>query len=170
MAASDVARPNKDTAAYVPAAVESSVSRSRAMVGGDRALVRRSPWLMRMKELSTCASEQDLILMLKREIKALEDCKVQPAAAGIGNKRKKVVKRKVRQGLIDCIVLNPHNPWNGYPEEKLGKCPQKFREFYAKEKARIDKVLEYEQALIKQFRTKGYADDYTEVSDNDDEN
>ncbi|CAO2145411.1 unnamed protein product [Urochloa humidicola] len=57
-----------------------------------------------------------------------------------------------------------------YPEEELGKCPEKFREFYAKEKALADKVLEYEDALIKQFRTKGFAEDYTEVSDNDDEN
>ncbi|CAL5098560.1 unnamed protein product [Urochloa decumbens] len=144
---------------------------------------------MRKKELSACASEQDLVLMLKREIKALVDRrreeraledrvagkKVQPVEeeakpARTGNKRKKVVKRKVPQGLIDAMILNPHDPWNGYPEEELGKRPKKFREFYAKEKALADKVLEYEQALIKQFRTKGYAEDYIEVTDNEDEN
>ncbi|CAO1945898.1 unnamed protein product [Urochloa humidicola] len=158
------------------------------MVGGDSEVVRRSPRLTRKEELRACMSEQDLILMLKREIKALIDRrreersledhvagkKVRSAEesepAGTRNKRKKVVKRKVPQGLIDCMILNPHNPWNGYPEEKLGKCPKKFRELYAKEKARTDKVLEYEHALIKQFRTKGYAEDYTEVSDNNDEN
>ncbi|CAL5019281.1 unnamed protein product [Urochloa decumbens] len=157
---------------------------------GDRAPIRRSPRLMRMKELSACTSEQDLILMLKREMKALMDRrreewaledrvpgkKVQSVgveampAARAGKKRGKVVKRKVPQGLIDYIILNPHNPWNGYPEEKLGKSPQKFREFYAKEKARADKLLEDQQTLIKQFRTKGYAEDYMEVSDNDEEN
>ncbi|CAL4995845.1 unnamed protein product [Urochloa decumbens] len=159
------------------------------MAGSDREL-RRSRRLMRKEELSACASEQDLILMLKREMKALmarrreewalEDRvagkKVQSVgeeaepAARAAKKRKTVVKRKVPHRLIDYIILNPHNPWNGYPEEKLGKCPQKFREFYAKEKARADKLLEYQQALIKQFRTKGYAEDYTEVSDNDEEN
>ncbi|CAO2140663.1 unnamed protein product [Urochloa humidicola] len=160
-------------------------ARSRAiMEGGDCALVRRSPRLKRKREFSACTSEQDLILQLKRELKALVDRgrkdrmvekKVQPAKdepepAGTEKKRKKVVKRKVPQELIDIIILNPHNPWNGYPEEDLGKCPKKFREFYAKEKALANKVLEYEHALIKQFRTKGYAEDYTEVSDNDDEN
>ncbi|CAL4911880.1 unnamed protein product [Urochloa decumbens] len=158
------------------------------MAGNDLEL-RRSARLIRIKELSACASEPDLILMLKREInahvhhrreeRALEDRvagkKVRPVEeeadpAGTGKKRKKVVKRKVPQGLIDTMILNPHNPWNGYREEELGKCPKKFREFYAKEKALADKVLEYEHALIKQFRTKGYAEDYTVVTDNDDEN
>ncbi|CAN6380396.1 unnamed protein product [Urochloa humidicola] len=158
------------------------------MADGNRHLViRRSPRLMRMKKLSACASEQDLILMLKREIKALIECrreewaledrvaakKVRPAgeeaepAARAG--KKKVVKRKVSQGLIDIMILNPHDPWNGYPEEKLGRCSQKFHEFYAKEKARADKVLEYEHALIKQFHNKGYAEDYTEVTDDDED-
>ncbi|CAN6373901.1 unnamed protein product [Urochloa humidicola] len=146
----------------------------------------RSPRLMRINELSACASEQDLILQLKREMKALRDRKreewalddrmagkkVGPAKekAEPANKRKKVVKRKVPKESIEYMILNPHNPWNGYPEQKLRKSPQKFREFYAKEKARADKFLEYQKALIKQFRDKGYADDYTEVTDDDDEN
>ncbi|CAO2145414.1 unnamed protein product [Urochloa humidicola] len=159
-------------------------ARSRA-AGGDHAPRRRSPRLMRKEELNMCTLEQDLILQLKREMKALRDRereewaledrmagkKVRPVKekAEPANKRKKVVKRKVPKESIEYMVLNPHNPWNGYPEEKLGKSPQKFREFYGKEKARADKFLEYQKALIKQFRDKGYAEDYTEVTDDEDE-
>ncbi|CAO2140664.1 unnamed protein product [Urochloa humidicola] len=156
------------------------------MEGGDRE-PRRSPRLMRMKELSACASEQDLILQLKREMKALRDRereewalqdrmagkKVHPAkeeAEPANKRKKKVVKREVPKESIEYMILNPHNPWNGYPEEKLGKSSQKFREFYVKEKARADKFLEYQKALIKQFRDKGYADDYTEFTDDEGEN
>ncbi|CAN6330234.1 unnamed protein product [Urochloa humidicola] len=156
------------------------------VAGGDSAPTpkRRSPRLKRKMELSACTSEQDLILQLKRELKALVDrgrkdrttgkkvhpAEEEPELAGNGKKRKKVVKRKVPQELIDIMILSPHNPWNGYPKEELGKCPEKFREFYAKEKALADKVLEYEDALIKQFRTKGFAEDYTEVTDNEGDN
>ncbi|CAN6348828.1 unnamed protein product [Urochloa humidicola] len=183
------------------------------MAGGERAPRRRSPRLMRKEELSACASEQDLILMLMREMKdlmdrrreewALEDRmagkKVRPLKremdalmdrlreewaledrmagkkvrsaeqADPANKRKKVVKSKVPKAQIEYMILNPHNSWNGYPEEKLGKSPKKFRELYAKGKARADKFLEYQKALIKQFREKGYADDYTEVTDEEEE-
>ncbi|CAN6330353.1 unnamed protein product [Urochloa humidicola] len=161
-------------------------ARSRAMAPDGDHEVRRSPRLMRINELSACASEQDLILQLKREMKALRDRereewalddrmagkKVGPAKekADPANKRKKVVKRKVPKESIEYMILNPHNPWNGYPEQKLRKSPQKFREFYAKEMARADKFLEYQKALIKQFRDKGYADDYTEVTNDDGEN
>lgn len=178
--------------------------------------LRRSPRLIRKKELSACASEQDLILMLKKESRALEALyrervardgrldfymagrqaaerylsrmvaaevddrkavagggKDRKAAepAGDGNKRrKKVVKSTVPQELIDWYILNQHSNPFICEELELGKHSQMFREHYAERKATWNKHREYEQAIIKQFRTKGYAEDYTEVTDSEDDN
>lgn len=70
--------------------------------------------------------------------------------------------------MIKTTVLEsqPHKPLDGFPEEELPKLSQEVREFYAKRKATTDKILEYEEALIKQFRKKGYAEDYMEVEIN----
>jgi hypothetical protein len=91
-------------------------------------------------------------------------------AGGPEKKMKKVVKSVVPQRLIDFMILYPHKSLDGFPEEELGKRSQKFRDFYAEEKDISDKVLEYQQALLKQFRTKGYADDHTEVTDDEEDN
>jgi hypothetical protein len=177
-------------------------SHSRAMACGGRHL-RRSPRLIRMKDLSACASEQDLILKLKKEAKALKALQrerlardglldsymegrqqaaerylgrmaaaadaPQPAAAG--KKRKKVVKSTVPQELMDWYILHQHsNPFKGICDDlELGKHSKRFRQLYAERVAIWNKDLEYQQALIKQFRTKGYAYDYTEVTDTSDD-
>ncbi|CAO2190524.1 unnamed protein product [Urochloa humidicola] len=60
-------------------------------------------------------------------------------------------------------MLKPHKPLHGFREEELPKRSEKFRQFYAEEKAISDKILEYERALIKQFLKRGYALNYTEV-------
>ncbi|PUZ43492.1 LOW QUALITY PROTEIN: hypothetical protein GQ55_8G014200 [Panicum hallii var. hallii] len=92
-----------------------------------------------------------------------------PKPAGAPEKKmKQVVKSVVPQRLIDFMILYPHKSLDGFHEEELGKRSQKFRDFYAEEKAISDK--EYQQALVKQFRTKGYADDYTEVTDDEEDN
>jgi len=109
-----------------------------------------------------------------------KNCKVaedlQPAGAaevgqpaGARKKRKKVVKTIVPQALVEYMILNPHNPLVGFREERLGKSPEWFRDFYDEQKALADKMREYQQILIKQYRTKGYAEDYTEVEVTDDE-
>ena len=92
--------------------------------------------------------------------KAAEE--VQPA--GARKKRKKVVKTIVPQALVEYMILNPHNPLAGFREERLGKSPEWFRDFYDEQKALAD-----QQILIGQYRTKGYAEDYTEVEVTDDE-
>ena len=51
----------------------------------------------------------------------------------------------------------------------MGKSPEWFRDFYDEQKALADKMREYQQILIGQYRTKGYAEDYTEVEVTDDE-
>jgi hypothetical protein len=93
-----------------------------------------------------------------------------PAGAEKEKARVVVKRRRVPQQLIDYMIENPHDPWNGYPQERLLKRSQNFRDYYAREKAFHDKVLEYEQALVKQYHDKGFAEDYIEVSDNGDNN
>ncbi|PUZ53775.1 hypothetical protein GQ55_5G077300 [Panicum hallii var. hallii] len=95
---------------------------------------------------------------------------VQPAGAaedgqpaGARKKRKKVVKTIMPRALIEYMILNPHNPFVDFREDKLGKRPQWFRDFYDEQKAMADNIMEYQQILIKQYRTKGYAEDYTEA-------
>jgi hypothetical protein len=90
------------------------------------------------------------------------------AAAG-KKKRKKVVKRLVPPELVDCYVLIQHgNPFKGICDGlELGKRSNKFQEFYVERVAIWNKDLEYQQAIIKQFRTKGYAYDHSEVTDDD---
>ncbi|WVZ94886.1 hypothetical protein U9M48_040718 [Paspalum notatum var. saurae] len=160
------------------------LDRSRAMAGADRdpKAPRRSPRLkkaMMIKEAGG-ASEEFQILMLKRQIDAiiarnkaawkdpaapLEPALPEPVGSG---KRRKVVKTEVKQEFIDHMILNPHRPLDGYPEENLAKRGQECRNFYFRQKELADTVLEYQQALIKQYRAKGFAVDYTEVTDDED--
>ncbi|KAF8706392.1 hypothetical protein HU200_030657 [Digitaria exilis] len=62
------------------------------------------------------------------------------------------------------MILNLRDPYNdGYPLERLRKRDQSFRESYAESRAIQEKLFEYRQTIIKQFRQKGYAEDYAEV-------
>ncbi|CAN6330458.1 unnamed protein product [Urochloa humidicola] len=114
-----------------------------------------------------CAKEQSEILRLKRELMAVLErtaAEEQPAlAAGKKKKKTKVIKTPVPRAAIERMILKRYNPLRGFREEKLAEYCQKVRESYARRKAIDDKVIEYQQALVKQFRNKGYADDYSEV-------
>ncbi|CAN6344248.1 unnamed protein product [Urochloa humidicola] len=172
------------------------------VAGSDRAPRRRSPRLMRKEELSACCtSEQDLILKLKEEAKALRELQkegwareglldeymvgLQQAAAKYPmkrrrtvtqpagkTKRKKVIQARVPREHMDYIILNNRrSPYEGICDDlQVGKRSQWFREKYAERMAIANKHFEYMDALIKQFRTKGYADNYAEVTDDDEEN
>ncbi|CAO2183823.1 unnamed protein product [Urochloa humidicola] len=109
------------------------------------------------------AKEQSEILKLKREaialMKRIPVEEVHPAAG----KKRKVIKTELSQEFIEYIMLKPHKPLHGFREEELPKRSEKFRQFYAEEKAISDKILEYEQALIKQFLERGYVLNYKEV-------
>ncbi|KAF8706494.1 hypothetical protein HU200_030770 [Digitaria exilis] len=67
------------------------------------------------------------------------------------------------------MILHPHMPLKGFREEKLAIYTQKVHEMYFRRKAIADNFLEYQGALIKQFRKKGYAENYTEVEVTDNE-
>ena len=131
---------------------------------------REKRWARQNREIAARA----LKLGIKVEVPG-KNCKVaedlQPAGAaevgqpaGARKKRKKVAKTIVPQALVEYMILNPHNPLAGFREERLGKSPEWFRDFYDEQKALAD-----QQILIGQYRTKGYAEDYTEVEVTDDE-
>ncbi|CAL4904490.1 unnamed protein product [Urochloa decumbens] len=172
---------------------------SRAMACGGRPC-RRSPRLKRKEELSACSTEQDLILKLKREERALrhlqrlsrearlaesmQAASQSPVIAGMKRsrtvtqtagktKRKKVIKTRVPLERIEYMILSRHrrNPHQGICDDlEVGKRSRRFRENYAQRMAIANKYFEYQDALIKQFRDKGYADDYAEVTDNEEGN
>ncbi|CAL5094390.1 unnamed protein product [Urochloa decumbens] len=108
------------------------------------------------------AKEQSEILRLKREVMALLDrtaAEEQPAAG----KKKVIIKTPVPRAAIEAMISKRYNPLRGFREENLAIYPQDVRESYFRRKAIDDKVIEYQQALVKQFHKKGYADDYSEV-------
>jgi hypothetical protein len=96
-----------------------------------------------------------------------------PRARLAGKKtKKKFLKWKVPQERIDHMILNLRDPLNDrYPLERLRKRDHRFRELFAERRALGQKKFEYMQAIIKQFRKKGYAEDYseTETEDNGEE-
>ncbi|CAL4904491.1 unnamed protein product [Urochloa decumbens] len=148
------------------------------MEGGHRGLKSMEPEEFQILNLK---KEMKALMDRRREERALEDRmageEAQPAvaekdraAAEAEAPRKKrktvVIKSMVPQGVIDYMTANPNI---SFRREKLPNRPQKFREWYAKRKAISDKYLEYDLALIKQYVTKGYAEDYTEATDDEDE-
>ncbi|CAL4911709.1 unnamed protein product [Urochloa decumbens] len=139
---------------------------------GARSLrsLRRSVRLAKIKEASV--SEQSEILRLKKEAKVLMKftaAEEEPQPSAGKKRKKKVIKRTVPMTLIEHMILNPHNPLRGFREERLAIYSPEVREFYFNGKALADKIREYQRALIKQFRKKGYADDYSEVEVTDNE-
>ncbi|CAL4989995.1 unnamed protein product [Urochloa decumbens] len=109
-------------------------------------------------------SEGGEILKLKKEAMAALVNTTAVEEAGM-KRRKKVVKDRLPQGFVDYMVVTPYKPFGDIPQRRLAKRSQEFREWYATEKAKADKMLEYQQALIKQFVVKGYAEDEIEVTD-----
>ncbi|CAO2041321.1 unnamed protein product [Urochloa humidicola] len=125
-----------------------------------------------LKRKESSASEDadaDLIRRLKKEAMALilEDAAEEDLPV---KKKRKIVKQRLPQGLIDYMMERPYK-LDGIPQHRVAEHSRRFLQFHAKKKAIADKVLEYEQALIDQYLTKGYAEDEVEVTDDEsDEN
>ncbi|KAF8730447.1 hypothetical protein HU200_017025 [Digitaria exilis] len=111
----------------------------------DGESLRRS--LLLAKTRAAAASEKSELLKLKREamalMKRIAPEEVEPSAG----KKRKVIKTIVPRGLIEIMILYPHMPFYGFPEETLPNRSQEFHGFYARRKAIADKILEYEQGL-----------------------
>jgi seryl-tRNA synthetase len=124
-----------------PAGTGKKGKEASAPEGGDLGL--------KLKEASTLGGE---ILKKRKEAMAALDLlfptakKAQPA--GVKKKRKKVVKKEVRQDVIDSIISKPLNIVQELSDEDLADQPQEFRKAYNRVRLLNDKVCRYEQALI----------------------
>ncbi|CAO2047921.1 unnamed protein product [Urochloa humidicola] len=87
--------------------------------------------------------------------------------AGVEKKRRKIVKVKVPQDVIDSIMSKPCKISQKLSDEDLADKPQEFREAYNRARLLEDKVLIYEQALISQYKSLGFAEDEIEVTDDE---
>ncbi|KAF8707146.1 hypothetical protein HU200_030387 [Digitaria exilis] len=136
------------------------------------ALMKRTPEEEAEIQRLTRKHKRESDAFMNRTTSTEEEPQPQPAA---GNKRRKVIIKKtlVPRAAIEYMILNPHNPLRGFREEKLAIYSQELREelseLYYKRKAIAENMLEQERALIRQFRKKGHAEDYTEVEVTDDE-
>ncbi|XP_066378890.1 uncharacterized protein [Miscanthus floridulus] len=103
---------------------------------------------------------------LERWVKAREEEEAKQAEeARQPKKRKMVVKTKLPKTVIDVMKLQPCHCIDDMSDEELANQTDSFRELYALVKFVDDKMNAYEQALINQYDSKGYAKDDTEVAD-----
>ncbi|KAF8775639.1 hypothetical protein HU200_004418 [Digitaria exilis] len=79
----------------------------------------------------------------------------------------KVVKRLLPQDFIDYMMETPSPILDEVPEDELAKRPKFFRDAYARCKVRNDKIKAYYDALIDQYKQLGYAEDESEVTDDE---
>lgn len=92
------------------------------------------------------------------------------SAAGSGKaKRMKVVKHRVPQDFIDYMIATPSPILTERSEDELAKEGKPFRDTYAIHKVRNDKIKAYFRALLDQYEAQGYAEDESEVTDEEEE-
>lgn len=85
-------------------------------------------------------------------------------------KRKRVVKQRMPKSLIDHMVAVPFTTIEDLTPAQLEKRTPGFRQLHALTTFVNAKMRDYEQALIDQYNALGYAEDETEVTDNEEDN
>nr|CAB3498202.1 unnamed protein product [Digitaria exilis] len=124
-----------------------------------------------MAKKASTSSEGSEILRRKKEMMGAISNTVKKLLAATGKtKRMKVVKRRVPQYLIDYMIRTPNPVLDEIPEHELAKRSQAFRDTYAGDKDINDKIRAYFLALLDQYKAQGYAEDESEVTDDDEEN
>ncbi|RCV12087.1 hypothetical protein SETIT_2G240700v2 [Setaria italica] len=79
--------------------------------------------------------------------------------------KKKVVKKKLPEAHIDDVEERLYTI-KDIPEDDLAKYySQEFRDIYGAEKVIAHKIAAYQRALLAQYDALGFAEDETEVSD-----
>jgi hypothetical protein len=99
-----------------------------------------------------------------REMKA----KAAEAARPV-KKTKRVVKQRLPKALIELMVARPFRSVEDLTPVQLAKRSREFRQFYALTTFVDAKLRDYEQALIRQYNAKGYAEDESEVTDSEED-
>ncbi|CAO2187025.1 unnamed protein product [Urochloa humidicola] len=138
--------------------------------GNDEVLATKATLAGAEKTTNSGASEVGKILKLKKEAMLL----LKPAAEDTkspvrASKKKKIMKQRLPKEFLDFLVAKPYKPLGDLSQERLAELSPEFRKWYATEKAAADKFLEYQQALINQYLTDGYAEDEFEVSEDEEE-
>ncbi|XBJ02960.1 hypothetical protein VPH35_022226 [Triticum aestivum] len=86
-----------------------------------------------------------------------------------GKKRKVMVKRRLPQALIDFLIANPCKLIDELPDDVLAEKDYEYRKTYAEKKDKAQKINAYNQTLIDQYYANGYAEDESEVIDDEEE-
>jgi hypothetical protein len=94
----------------------------------------------------------------------------QPASAGkkTDEKMKRVVRERLPEKLIHIMIVHSHSV-HEIPDEELARCSEEVHVSYAKTKARSEKWMADDQAIIDQYLINGYAESVWEVSDDEDD-
>nr|CAB3448726.1 unnamed protein product [Digitaria exilis] len=85
--------------------------------------------------------------------------------AEVGNKVKRIVKKSVAVDRINSMRANPCSTFQELSPEVLNSQSQEFLVTYNRSRIFDQKVRAYEQALIQQYDSHGYAEDEIEVTD-----
>ncbi|KAL6637943.1 hypothetical protein ACP70R_025515 [Stipagrostis hirtigluma subsp. patula] len=93
-----------------------------------------------------------------------------------GKAKAPVVKKtklvRVKQGFIDSLLAWPRKPFIGVPAESIDTLPPKLRESFhatmATTVALMKKIRDEEEDILEQYRTKGFAMQEVEISDDED--
>jgi len=123
---------------------------SRSMEGGERDLKKR---------LETTATAMQGCHDLKSNDEAVVvSLEAQPSGAGKERSKKKIVRKKLKQEVIDRILKEPFEPLEDDDEEEVLEMSEPYRECHAKTRAVLEALAEFDADIIKQYRAKGYAE------------
>jgi len=135
------------------------------MGAGDRDLKRKEASVSERKEanvLETESGDDNL-----KKIQAMPLLATKPATAGAGKKRKKLVKTRLPQELVDEIMTRPVTPFPVIPDELVAEFSEECRAAFAMQKADIEKLMAVDADIIRQYKDKGYAEVEEEVTDSE---
>lgn len=79
-----------------------------------------------------------------------------------------MVEKRLPLAFIEKLIATPY-PNDDIPDDRLANLPQFYRDFYDEHRARNAKMMAYRQAIIDQYNEKGYEEDESEVTDDEEE-
>uniref|UniRef100_I1PR09 Uncharacterized protein n=1 Tax=Oryza glaberrima TaxID=4538 RepID=I1PR09_ORYGL len=92
------------------------------------------------------------------------------AEAAAAKKKRKVFKCRVPNSLVEVMITQPYKCVDhNRSQEELAELAVPHRQIYILRKFIDEKKMNYEQTLIDQYATQGYAEDEEEVTDDDDD-
>jgi len=90
-----------------------------------------------------------------------------PALSGARKKRKKLVKTRLPQELVDEIMRRPVTHFPVIPDELVAGFSEECRAAFAMQKAETEELMAVNADIIRQYKDNGYAEVEEEVIDNE---